>query len=68
MKSIIALLTLLLKKENVRDYLVLILVVSYVAYVGHQVFGLGQAVPMEFTVLVSGAISYYFGKNNNGAQ
>lgn len=66
MNKIIRLLKLLLKDENVKDYLVVLLAISYIVFVGYGVIVKGKDLPMEFVVLVSGALGTYFHKKKNG--
>lgn len=48
------------KKDNVRDYIVLFLVIGYTFLVFYRVIKMKEKIPESFFGLVMGAFAYYF--------
>jgi hypothetical protein len=63
---VIRLLKELLKIDNIRDYLVLMLVGGYIFIVAYKCVVKGEEIPIEFYGLVMTAFGYYFRGLTNG--
>ena len=50
----------ILKTDNIRDYIVILLVLSYTVLVFYRVIGENEKIPESFFGLVMGAFAFYF--------